>query len=78
MMNRQRKQLLLSRLESVVCRYMETDTKSCEDQDRKELIKNLRQSHDGKPFWYDIYDNRLYRKSRLIQTWDTMTMDLSI
>jgi hypothetical protein len=67
-MNRQKKQLLLARLDKIAYRFL-----------KKKEIRALIQIHEGvgkENGW--VFETPLYRNSRLIQAWHRMSMDLSI
>lgn len=81
-MNRQKKQLLLERLDRIVHLLLHEKVESYDQVRRNEVIRLLIAiqegcCHDENDKAY-ASDNRYYNRSRLIRTWHRMSMDLSI
>jgi len=78
MMNRQKKQLLLARLDRIVHAACKNE-KHYYQEVRNNVIRGLIRIQDGSRRGNDwVLEEPVYKNSRLIQAWHRMSMDLSI
>ena len=78
--DRQKKQELLSRLDGKVYSFFNKKSKNYRDDDVKDIIRGLMKIQEGVSVDFTgwVWDSPLFRSSRLIQSWHSMSMDLSI
>jgi hypothetical protein len=78
--SRQEKQELLSRLDKAVYSFFNKRSKNYRDDDMKDIIRGLMKIQEGVSVDFNgwVLDSPLFRSSRLVQAWHSMSMDLSI